>query len=401
MPAGEASWLRAAMVEQILAVERVSPAVEAALRMVPRHEFLPGSSAEVAYEDSAVVTKRAFDGSAVRTALRPSVVAVMVEQLRVEPGHMILQVGADGYTAALLAELVGSAGSVVMIDRDQEAVHQARTCLNAAGYTDVAALVSNGHFGFPLRAPFDRILVAGPSRDIPPAWINQLVDGGGRIVLPLQIRGLSRSVGFARHGEILVSESLRPCDFPRMHGAGARQRATVILAAGVELEVSVAQDVNADTLREALLGPRHVLHTGVTLPPGGALLPSLDLWLATVRTHYGRLYAEQIADQRTPFAPPVPAGVSAVWSECTLAYLTYPVPDTATGADLDVSVIAWGPDRFRLGDLLAYDVQVWESQRRGGPDPTIRVYPSTIGWESLPPGRLIDTPSAQIMITWD
>ncbi|WP_243657584.1 methyltransferase, FxLD system [Parafrankia sp. BMG5.11] len=400
MAAGEASWRRAAMVERILAVESVSARVEAALRTVPRHLFFPDISAEVAYEDSSVVTKRAFDGSAVRTALRPSVAAVMVEQLRVEPGQRILQVGCDGYAAGLLAELVGSAGSVVMIDLDQDAVHRARTCLNAAGYTGVAVLVSNGYFGFPLRAPFDRILVTAKATDIPPAYIDQLVDGG-RIVLPLQIRGLSRSVGFCRVGEILVSESIRPCTFPRMHGAGARRRATAILAAGVRLEATVAQDVDADALRDALLGPRHVLSTGVTLPPGGGLLASLELWLATVRTTYGRVYAEQIADQQTPLAPTVPGGVSAVWSDDSLASLTYPAADTVNGADLDVSVIAWGPDRFRLGDILAYDVQIWDAQRRGGPDPTIRVYPSTIAWESLPPGRLIDTPSAQIMITWD
>lgn len=399
MPAAaEASiaQLRGAMVDQVMAKVSVSAAVEAAMRRVPRDLFLPDASTEEAYKDRAVVTKRGLGRSVFSSVPQPSAIAAMLEQLQVEPGHRILEVGSGGYNAALLAELTGPAGSVVTIDIDHSVISRTRACLRAAGCTGVTALVNDGHLGFPPRGPYERIIVTAETPDIPPAWIGQLVDGG-RIVVPLQIRGLSRTVGFTRRDEILVSDSIQPYSLTRMHRAGAPRRTTVTLAGGVRLDVSMGQDVDADALRDALTGRRHMVWSGVALP-ADSLLPGLELWLATVQPVYGRLQVSEIADQQEPVAPTIPAGVSAVWSDDTIAYLTF---KQINDSDLDIGVVAYGPDRFRLADLLVYDVQIWDAERRGGPDPTIRVYPSTVVWESLPPGRLIDTPSAQIMITWD
>lgn len=43
------------------------------------------------------------------------------------------------------------------------------------------------------RAPYDRVLVTAGAWDIPPAWLDQLADEG-RIVVPLQLRSLTRTV---------------------------------------------------------------------------------------------------------------------------------------------------------------------------------------------------------------
>ncbi|MGH3932646.1 MAG: hypothetical protein ACRDTF_22035 [Pseudonocardiaceae bacterium] len=93
--------------------------VEAAMRAVPRHLFIPDSPAERAYSNENIVTCRDAEGVAVSSASAPGVVAGMLEQLDVQPGHRVLEIGAGtGYNAALLAQLVGPAGQVTTVDID-------------------------------------------------------------------------------------------------------------------------------------------------------------------------------------------------------------------------------------------------------------------------------------------
>src|SRR5712692_11171534 len=81
----------------------VSPAVESAFRTVPRHLFLPGVPVEDVYRDAAVTTKR-VDGVALSSSSQPSIMATMLEQLDLQPGHSVLEIGAGtGYNAALMA----------------------------------------------------------------------------------------------------------------------------------------------------------------------------------------------------------------------------------------------------------------------------------------------------------
>src|SRR5260221_1398136 len=111
----------------------LSPAVERALLAVPRHLFLPGIPLRDAYADIAIPTHWE-DGVPVSSASQPAIVALMLEQLRVEPGMRVLEVGAGtGYNAALLAELAGPHGRVVTLDIDAEIVAEARAHLDAAG----------------------------------------------------------------------------------------------------------------------------------------------------------------------------------------------------------------------------------------------------------------------------
>ena len=85
-----------------------TPQVQAAFLAVPRHLFLPGTDLAAAYSPQVVVTKRAGDGAAISSASHPNLVAAMLEQLDVAPGHRVLEIGAGtGINAALLAELAG------------------------------------------------------------------------------------------------------------------------------------------------------------------------------------------------------------------------------------------------------------------------------------------------------
>ena len=89
------------------------PEVEAAFRAVPRHLFLPDLPLEEVYQDEAIATKM-LDGQFVSSSSQPAIMAIMLEQLQLEAGQRVLEIGAGtGYNAALMAHIVGETGQVV------------------------------------------------------------------------------------------------------------------------------------------------------------------------------------------------------------------------------------------------------------------------------------------------
>src|SRR6187455_2945845 len=129
---GAADRARARLVDGMRDSGRLcSPAVEAAFRTVPRHLFLPGVPLARAYADEAVATQ-AVDGVTTSSASQPSMMAIMLAQLDLCPGHRVLEIGAGtGYNAALMARLVGPSGKVVSVDIDPEVAQRARENLAA------------------------------------------------------------------------------------------------------------------------------------------------------------------------------------------------------------------------------------------------------------------------------
>lgn len=100
-----------------------TPRVLAAFRAIPRHLFLPGVALDKVYQNEPVATLRQPNGRALSSSSRPAIMALMLEQLRLEPGQRVLEIGTGtGYNAALLAHIVGETGHVTTIDIDQELV---------------------------------------------------------------------------------------------------------------------------------------------------------------------------------------------------------------------------------------------------------------------------------------
>ena len=194
----------------------LSPDVVEAMATVSRHELLerfwtmrptdpptppemvehvvdpraPSESAlDAIYSDQALITHRDADGVPTSSTSQPSLVAAMLQSLRLERGMRVLEVGAGtGYNAALLSELVGDQRLVVTIDIDPDVVAQTDRLLAAAGYGGIQVRLGDGFGGVPDAGPYDRLIATVGCPDISWRWVDQLAPGG-TMVLPLQHGG--------------------------------------------------------------------------------------------------------------------------------------------------------------------------------------------------------------------
>jgi protein-L-isoaspartate(D-aspartate) O-methyltransferase len=152
------------------------------------------------YSDRALTTHLAGEGGvAVSSSSQPSLMAQMLEDLRLQRDLRVLEIGAGtGYNAALLAHVVGS---VVSLDVDAEVLADAQRHLEALPDRDVLLYHGDGREGYPAAAPFDRIQVTAATPDLEPAWLEQLAPDG-LVMAPLDVApGLSFLVcGTARRG---------------------------------------------------------------------------------------------------------------------------------------------------------------------------------------------------------
>jgi protein-L-isoaspartate(D-aspartate) O-methyltransferase len=151
-----------------------SSSVADAMRTVPREAFVA--------DDRGAYADRPFERLGTRV-LAPSTAARLFEALGPRQGESVLVVGAGvGYTAAVLAELVGER-NVHAVDITRRLVVEARGNLAEAGYDGVLVDRRDGAEGLPEYAPYDRILLEAAAVSPPAALVDQLA-ADGRLVMP-------------------------------------------------------------------------------------------------------------------------------------------------------------------------------------------------------------------------
>jgi protein-L-isoaspartate(D-aspartate) O-methyltransferase len=151
-------------------------AVLQAMRDVPRHRFVPSSLQDVAYADCPLPIGHG------QTISQPYVVAFMTQILEVRPEDKVLEIGTGcGYQAAVLARL---AKQVYTIEIVKPLADEAQKLLAELGYTNIFIKAGDGFEGWPEHAPFDKIILTCAVQEIPPALIEQLMEGG-RIIAPI------------------------------------------------------------------------------------------------------------------------------------------------------------------------------------------------------------------------
>jgi len=296
--------LHEALVKKLIRIGCIrSPNVEEAFRAVPRHLFLPGVALERVYSDDAILTKR-IDGKVVSSSSQPAIMAIMLEQLQLQPGHHVLEIGTGtGYNAGLMGYLVGASGQVVTVDIDEDLVESAREHLRSAGLDRVRVVCGDGGLGYADYAPYDRIILTVGAWDIVPAWWKQLKPGG-RLLLPLEIKGgVQKSVAFNQKDDHLESISVKDCGFMTLRGAFAKPQDSISPISfgpepGLSISVNDGVKVNGDTVYGLLSGPSEDRSSGVHANPGEVVFGGLALWLSLREPGLCGLSAEgQFADR--------------------------------------------------------------------------------------------------------
>ena len=150
--------------------------VMAAMKQVPRHEFIPREFHYRAYDNGPAPI-----GSG-QTISQPYIVALMSDLLNTKPSDSILEIGTgSGYQTAILSCMVKQVYSVEIIKSLAAKVHKR---LNKQDYNNINLRTGDGYFGWPEHAPYDGIIVTAAAPYIPPPLIDQLKTGA-RLVIPV------------------------------------------------------------------------------------------------------------------------------------------------------------------------------------------------------------------------
>jgi protein-L-isoaspartate(D-aspartate) O-methyltransferase len=380
---------RARLVDDLRGSGRLTDrAVEAAFRAVPRHIFLPALPAADAYQDEAFVIKTGADGLPLSSSSQPAIMAIMLEQLGVAPGQRVLEIGTGtGYNAALMAHVVGDHGTVVTVDIDADLVARARANLDRAGIPGVRVICADGGFGAPDYAPYDRIIVTAGAWDLAPGWLEQL-GPGGRIVLPLSVRGIQLSVALEREAGHWRSRSAFRCGFIRMAGAFAGPESFLPLGPqpGMHAYTDDGRPVDTGALYAALSTPSADVPSGVAVA-GLAELSEADLWITVTQPDLIRLTITGGGPLRGAVLPLVPLGAMADPGTAgeagpaadlgVAALLPARAPHGGPGyGGFEVAVRGFGPGGPGLAGRLAGQVVAWDGRGRPGTTGlSLRVYP--------------------------
>lgn len=180
------------------------------MNRVPRHLFVPTAIKHQAYKDNALP----IEGQ--QTISQPFIVAKMTELLELKPDAKVLEIGAgSGYQTAVLSQI---ARRVYAIERVPQLCEEAQNRLTRLGVANVTLKCADGTVGWEVYAPFDGILVAAGSPDIPTPLVYQL-KVGGHLVIPIgEDQRSQRLVRVTRTEREFITDDYGACAFVPLIG---------------------------------------------------------------------------------------------------------------------------------------------------------------------------------------
>ena len=386
-----------------------TPSAEDAFRNVSRHLFLPDVALDQVYRDQSVPTKR-IDGQVVSSSSQPAIMATMLEQLDLKPGHRVLEIGAGtGYNAALMAHVVGNSGHIVTVDIDEDLTISARKHLSAAGFGRVRVVCGEGGLGCADAAQYDRIVLTVGAWDILPAWREQLAPGG-RLLLPLEIEGgVQKSVAFEQADDCMESVSVKDCGFMRLRGRFARPASGSVIQIGPEPGLNLYVDhrtvVDADAIYELLMSSGRDRSTTVRVTPGEVPFGGLALWLSLREPGLCGLSAEgNMADRDLV---PCFQEHTGEWKYCFTVgllgddSLSVFIPQQDYRGTVELKVRSYGPSPA-VGQRLVDQVVAWDAAGRPSSEGLrIRAYPHDTDYVPSANEFVVPKERTQLVLHWN
>ncbi len=205
---------REAMVARLVEAGVVSDArITAAMTKIERHLFVPHGQTASSYDDTSLPIGHE------QVLATPSLTALMLGALRLEPTHRVLEIGTGaGYQTALLAELARHVYSTEVVEPLHVATQER---ILGLGYTNVTLRNAEGYAGWPEHQPYDRIIVNCAPTQIPQALLDQLRDGGLMVIPLTEEEGWAQTLYLIeKRGDELVRTPLTYAIFaPLLHAA--------------------------------------------------------------------------------------------------------------------------------------------------------------------------------------
>ena len=201
---------RRRLIEKIQEMGVVDKAVLDVMLSLPRHIFVEEALATRAYENTALPIGHG------QTISQPYTVGLMTQTLLNKPRKNVLEIGTGcGYQTAILAALCDK---VVSVERIIKLHRQARDRLYDLGVRNVTYCHGDGFAGLTDNAPYDGILAAAVSENVPQELIDQLADGG-RIVMPVGKANRQVLIVIDKTSTGLVQQEIEAVKFvPRLAG---------------------------------------------------------------------------------------------------------------------------------------------------------------------------------------
>jgi protein-L-isoaspartate(D-aspartate) O-methyltransferase len=140
------------------------------LSVVRREDFVPLAHKSLAFADLEIP----LPGG--QCMLAPRLEARLLQDLAIQPGDKVLEIGAgSGFMAALLAH---RAQRVISLEINPELATMARDNLAKAGIHNAEVRGFDGSKGTPTESPFDVILLSGSVAEVPASLLANLKIGG-------------------------------------------------------------------------------------------------------------------------------------------------------------------------------------------------------------------------------
>ncbi len=339
--------------------------------------------------------------------------AIMLEQLDLQPGHRVLEIGAGtGYNAALMAHIVGEAGQIVTLDIDEDIVSSAQGRLATAGWSQVQAVCTDGAYGYPEAAPYDRIILTVAAWDIAAAWEEQLKPDG-RLVLPLTIRGRQLSIALERAGDYWQSISVAPCGFMGLRGDFVAPDLTRELgpAPGLQFWSVESPSASSQTIYEWLTGPRRDLDTGIAVTAHDVWF-GVEPWLSLREAGFCTLMAQgEVAEQGIIPVLLAISGenkctfTSGVIREHELCLLMRPteqpiLDESSESTPFRLMVCQYGPNGSLATELIDQLTAWHDAGHPSVENLHVRIVPSDIDYPLSPDEYRVSKRRTQLILRW-
>ncbi len=186
--------------------------VIAAMKHIPREQFVPVESRHLAYEDGPLPIGWE------QTISQPYIIALMTEALELKGKEKVLEVGTgSGYQTAILAEL---AARIISVERVPALAQLSRQTLDSLGYKNVEIHLAGETLGWKKESPYGAIMVTAAAPEIPDDLVDQL-NIGGHMVIPVGPRFSQELYKITKQKGKNKVQNLGGCRFVALIGKGA------------------------------------------------------------------------------------------------------------------------------------------------------------------------------------